>query len=510
MIVVGAGIGGLAAAVQLAAAGVSVTVLERAAGPGGKMRTVEVAGRVFDVGPTVLTMRWVFDELFAGAGSSFSDAVTLRPATTLARHVFADGSVLDLHADADRNRAAIRELAGEREAAGYERFVAYTARIHDTVDEAFLRSARPTVASMMKTAGRIGLGALLSIDGHRTLWTALGTFFDDPRLRMLFGRYATYAGSSPFEAPATLNVIAEVERRGVWLVEGGMSQVARALEGLALRLDVTLRYGSHVTSVVAPRGRATGVVLEDGSHLSADAIVWNGDGEALARGLAGSGVAKAVDAPKARSLSAFTFARVARVAGTELLHHTVFFSADYEAEFEDLRAGRVPHDPTVYVCAEDRDDQGSLRAAGPERLFCLVNAPAAGDRSYSSGASGEREQEANECRTRMDRVLARGGLSLTETIGEHVTTPADFHRLFPGTGGALYGPATHGMMSPFARSGATTRTPGLYLAGGSAHPGAGVPMVARSGMLAAKQILEDHASIWRSRPTGTPGGTSTR
>ena len=199
---------------------------------------------------------------------------------------------------------------------------------------------------------------------------------------------------------------------------------------------------------------------------------------------------------------------VAETAGVALLHHTVFFSNDYEAEFADLAAGRVPRDPTVYVCAQDRDAEGARSPDAPahERLFCLINAPATADEARGSSWL----EESTEWKARMDRTLARGGLRVTAKQGSVTMTPRDFHRAFPGTGGALYGPASHGMMSPFARTGATTKLPGLYLAGGSAHPGAGVPMVTRSGMLAAKQMLSDHASIWPSSPTATPGGTSTR
>jgi 1-hydroxycarotenoid 3,4-desaturase len=516
-VVVGAGIGGLATAIELASAGVSVIVLERAAGPGGKLRTTEIAGRFIDVGPTVLTMKDTFDELFAHAGARFDERVSLRRAETLARHVFADGSVLDLHTDPERSVEAIRAFAGPREADGYRRFMAYAGRIHDTVEEPFLRSARPTVASMVKTAGRIGMGALLSIDGHRTLWASLGGFFGDARLRMLFGRYATYTGSSPFHAPATLNVIAEVERRGVWLVDGGMGRVARAFEDLALSLGIEIRYGCQVDSLMVDEGRVRGVRLVDDSRVLADAVVWNGDAEALQRGLAGPAPRKAVEGKNERSLSAFTVAQVAETAGVPLLHHTVFFSGNYEAEFTDLEAGRAPNDPTVYVCAQDRTDVGVRTDASPassaERLFFLTNAPARGDDpSYEDGARGERRvhEETYEWRTRMARTLARGGLEVKASLGESTTTPRDFARAFPGTGGALYGPASHGMMSPFARSGATTRLPGLYLAGGSAHPGAGVPMVTRSGMLAAKQMLADHGSTWRSAPMATLGGTSMR
>jgi 1-hydroxycarotenoid 3,4-desaturase len=188
-----------------------------------------------------------------------------------------------------------------------------------------------------------------------------------------------------------------------------------------------------------------------------------------------------------------------------LPRHSVFFSRDYAAEFEDVFThGRLPREPTVYVCAQDR-----LEPAGPpattERLLCLVNAPADGDRVARA------PKEIDGCRDRMFAFLARCGLKVTsEEQATCATTPADFERLFPATGGALYGAATHGWNASFRRPGSGTRLPGLYLAGGSAHPGAGVPMAAISGRLAARQVLSHLASTSAWRLAAMPGGTSTR
>jgi 1-hydroxycarotenoid 3,4-desaturase len=183
----------------------------------------------------------------------------------------------------------------------------------------------------------------------------------------------------------------------------------------------------------------------------------------------------------------------------------VFFSRDYEAEFDDLfRHARVPREPTVYVCAQDRlhDDAAP---DGPERLLCLINAPADGDHA-AYGA-----EEIESCADRTFEFLERCGLRVRRTPDATVTTtPAQFARLFPATGGALYGQASHGWQASFRRPGSRTRLPGLYLAGGSAHPGAGVPMAAISGRLAATRLLRDLASTSPWRLAVTSGGTSTR
>ena len=211
-VVVGAGAGGLAAALDLAVRGLEVTVIERAATVGGKIRQVEVGERAVDVGPTVLTMRWVLDELWAAAGASLDEDLQLVPLDPIARHFWSDGSQLDLHGELERDADAIGALAGAREAAGYREFRAYSRRIFEAVERPFLRGPRPTLGSMLGT-DLATLAGLLRIDARRTLWQSLGEFFVDPRLRQLFARYATYAGSSPLSAPATLNVIAEVEQQ---------------------------------------------------------------------------------------------------------------------------------------------------------------------------------------------------------------------------------------------------------------------------------------------------------
>ncbi len=510
LLVVGAGIGGLTAAIELATRGFDVTILEKASRPGGKMREVVVAGRSLDVGPTVLTMRHVFDQVFAAAGQRLEDHVQLDAADLLARHAWPDGSRLDLFGDMEKTADAVGQFAGPREAHGYRRFCAYARDIHEAVEAPFLMADRPNLVSIVKAIGSIGLGALRKMDGTRMMWSALGDFFQDPRLLQLFGRYATYSGSSPFLAPATLNVIAHVERKGVWLVRGGMYRLAEALSSLAKKLGVTLLTGASVQEILVERGRASGVRLATGEVLKSRALVLNADPAALEEGLFGKAAKRAGEAPGPRSLSAMTWAVVGRSEGTPLVRHNVFFSGDYRREFRQLfDEGAVPDGPTVYICAQDRDDQAQIAAGSGddspgERLFCLVNAPANGDRKEYTPL------EIQRCETAMNRTLSLCGLSISGAAPPFVTTPSDFARMFPATGGALYGAASHGWTAPFSRPAARSRMQGLYLCGGSAHPGAGVPMAAQSGRLAAAALSLDLASTSRSPWVAMAGGMSMR
>lgn len=515
VVVIGAGVGGLACAIELAARGIDVMVLERAHAPGGKMRTVEIDGQRIDAGPTVFTMRWVFDELFDGAGQSFDAAVALQPLRTLARHAWQADARLDLFGDLDRSVDAIGRFSGPRDAARYRDFCARAQRIYRVLEAPFLRASRPNPLSLLVRGGLRALPDMLRIAPFATLGSALAQHFDDPRLRQLFGRYATYCGSSPFAAPATLMLVSHVEREGVWAVEGGMHALAAALHDTALRLGARIRFSTQVEQILVERQRVTGVTATGGERLAASAVVFNGDTAALAAGMLGGAVARvgASTPPHRRSLSAITWALLAHAEGPALGRHNVFFGSDSRREFDALFAqGRLPDDPTVYVCAQDRGEPEAADRETPQRLLCLVNAPARAD------AGPIEEKEFERCERRMFQRLAQGGLVLKTLAPPCRTTPSDFARMFPGSAGALYGAASHGWAASFRRPGARTPIAGLYLAGGTTHPGPGVPMAALSGRLAANSLWQDRcgrratarASTPTSSPAATPGGISTR
>ena len=516
--IIGAGVAGLSAALDLARLGYQVTVFERASAPGGKLRTQAIGNAAIDAGPTVFTMRWVFEELFADLNESLDRHVTLRPAETLARHAWNTDARLDLYADVRRSAEAIGDFAGAREAKAFLDFSARARNIYNALERSFIRDSRPSLPALiarMSRRGPAGVADLFRISPFGTLWGALGTHFRDTRLRQLFARYATYCGSSPFAAPATLMLVAHAEQQGVWLIDGGMHRLTDAMETLARANGVAFRYGVHVTEICEKSGVASGVSIVTAAGeretIAADAVIANADVNAIATGRFGARAARAVpQVPRtARSLSAVTWTLTARVRDFPLLRHNVFFSRDYRREFDDIFSGRrLPGEPTVYVCAQDRTD--ALPAhSDEERFLVLVNAPPTGDDvEVAPDAFGA--EEIQRCEKATYDQMKRCGLTLNlQTPRKIVTTPVDWNRLFPATGGALYGRASHGWMASFQRSGAHTRMKGLYLAGGSVHPGPGIAMSALSGRLAAQALLADRSSTRQYRATAMRGGMST-
>lgn len=486
VIIIGAGAGGLAAAMDLSAAGLDVTLVDRANAAGGKMRQVEADGTMINAGPTVFTMRWIFEALFERSNADFATELTLAPAENLARHGWLDGSRLDLWADIEQSADAIGTFSDRQNANGYLKFCADSKSVFETLKETFIDAQKPSPIGLGLRVGLHRVNKLWQTRPMQSYWSRLERYFSDPRLQQLFGRYSTYVGSSPYLTPATLMLIAHVEQDGVWLVDGGMHAVARAMQRAAERNGTMIRFGADVQSITVANGVARGVTLTSGETIEADAVVFNGDSAALAEGKLGEGARSATHPtpPDKRSLSALTWCAHAKTSGFELDYHTVFFSDAYRKEFDQIFRQRQPPDtPTIYVCAQDR--KTSARPEGRERLLILVNAPADGDQGFS-----EREM-ADALWDRTSAHLQRYGLSIEADAPSVLTGPEGFNALFPATGGALYGRAIHGPFATFERAGARAKIRNLYLAGGSTHPGAGVPMATLSGRLAAEAVLAD-------------------
>ncbi|MDF1727157.1 MAG: FAD-dependent oxidoreductase [Sulfitobacter sp.] len=498
--IIGAGIGGLAAALRLAHTGAQISVFEAQATPGGKMRTLPSTAGPVDAGPTVLTLAEVFEELFAETGSPLTNHVTLHRENTLARHFWRDGMRLDLVADPAANVENIAQAFGPDAAQDFRRFQARTRTLFEAFEAPMMRAPAPTFAGLATRVLR--QPALIArMEGHRSLAASLKRQFRAPKLAQLFGRYATYVGGIPQQSPALLSLIWQAEARGVWYVEGGMHALARAIEARARALGAQFHYSQPVTRIEMGADRPTAIHTPSGRH-PIDALLFNGDPRALSQGLLGPGVQCAVPdtGTEPRSLSAHVQTFAADATGFDLAAHNVFFCDDPADEFGPLARDLPPRDATLYLCAQDRF--GGHIPDGPERMELITNAPPAPEGKAPSPL------EISECHQEIMTRLARFGLHLNPPA-DSLTTPHRFAQLFPGSRGSLYGRSPQGMMAALQRPTARTAIPGLYLAGGGAHPGAGVPMATLSAAHAAAAMIADLSLTSTSRPAAMPGGTST-
>ena len=477
-VIVGAGLGGLAAALRLRTLGWSITVCE--AGPtfGGKMNRWSAGGYTFDTGPSLITMPWVFADLFEAAGSRLRDYIELVPLDPLATYIYSDGTQFTATASLPQWLQTLDRIApGDRD--GFLRFLELGARLWEVSKQTFLRRTPydPPGAGDGKVVRDMPLR-----HGWGNYNRTIEAHFQSSYLRQFYNRYPTYVGSSPYCSPATLAVIPYLEFAfGGWYVKGGLYRIVEALVDLSRAAGIELCPNTRVDRIVQERGRASGVVLASGELVAADIVVMNGDAAHLDRML-GRAEAKA----RSRSMSGFVMLLGIDRELPDLSPHTIYFSADYEREFKQIvDEQRFPNDPTVYVNIPSRMDRTLVPGKG-ESLFIMANAPA---RSEDWDAAGVRDAR--------DRVFARlkasGFPDLAGSIVvEDVWTPRRMEERYLMPGGAIYGSDSHGWRNAFLRprnkSGACD---GLYLVGGSTHPGGGTPTVLLSAQITC-DLIERH------------------
>ncbi len=488
VVIVGAGIGGLSTAIRLASAGLRVTVFEKNDVTGGKMGQVVRDGFRWDTGPSVITMRHVFADLFAAAGRNLEDYLTLLPVEPLTRYFYEDGTVLDASSDLTVMLPQIEQIE-PRDVEGYLSYLAYAARIHRITGPVFIYDQPPRPSSFLQ----VPVTEWAAADPLRTMSQAINHYVHSAHLRQLLGRFATYVGGSPYAAPATLNVIAHVELSGgVWYPQGGIYAIAAAMTRLAEELGVTIHTDCGVRQILIEGDRATGVELADGRRVATRAIVANVDVATTYSYLLprSAVVEKRLQSVTSQEPSCSGFVMLLGVdseaSGPSLAHHNIFFSADYPHEFRQIfDEGVPPSDPTVYVAITAKTDPDHA-PAGAENWFVLVNAPAVGSGyDWATQTAAYREVVLDK--------LASYGLNVSDRIrSEQVLTPLDLAAQSGAWRGALYGASANSKWTAFRRPhNRSADFAGLYFAGGTTHPGGGVPMVTLSGGVAAQLLLDD-------------------
>ncbi|GAA2052086.1 phytoene desaturase family protein [Williamsia deligens] len=489
---VGAGVGGLAAAVRLAAQGHDVTVLEHADEPGGKLGVIRRDGFVFDTGPSLVTIPDILEDLFAATGAPVREVLDLQRLSTAARYRFPDGSVLDMPGHLDDIPAALDAALGAGTGAQWAAFLKRAETMWDASRETFLE-APLTISALRRN--HPSPAALPAIAPLRTMRGIGKKYLSDPRLRMLLDRYATYTGSDPRRAPAALATVPWAEQAyGSWYVRGGLGQIAAALVDRLVGLGGRIEYGASVGAITTTDGRADGVDLVDGTHIAAEIVVANADARsvygALLRTPATTRMAKRVLAPTP-SFSGFVLLLAVDDPPDGHPHHEVLFAEDYDAEFDALfgrRGGPRPVDrPTVYISAPD--DPGIVPGPGSAAWFVLVNAPR---HDVPHGVDWDAPGLATAYADRILDLMAERGVDVRDRIRwREVLSPADLERRTLTPGGSIYGSSSNGARAAFLRPQNASPVPGVYLVGGSAHPGGGLPLVMLSAKITAELVAAD-------------------
>jgi phytoene desaturase len=476
-IVIGGGVGGLAVAIRLRAQGHQVIVLERNEVVGGKLAVRERDGYRFDTGPSLVTLPHVFDDCFATVGARLADEVELRRLDPQCRYHWPDGSSLDVHDVADDTAAAMDAFSPGAGAA-WRSFDEHGRVIWDVSERTFF--AGPMSGGLDLVRRMRSPRDLIDIDPMTTLAKRGAKYFSDPRLQQWVGRYATYSGSSPYGAPATLACIPHIEARyGAWYPTGGLSALRDAFVRVAERCGVEIRTSTEVVSLQCAGERISGVTLTNGTTLQADLVVANVDAEYLYRDLVpDSGALRKVRRAQ-RSTSGLVVLVGARGQTPDLAHHNIWFSSDYTREFAQLGANKPAAEPTIYACVSSVSDP-TQAPAGNENWFLLVNTPAAPERV---GADyGE---------VVLDTLAARGHDLRARAEFIEVITPGDIESRYRSPGGAIYGSSSDGKRAAFVRPANRGPRRGLYLVGGSSHPGGGLPLVTISARIVADMIRKD-------------------
>lgn len=497
--VIGAGLGSLATAIRLAGAGWKVDLFEQLPGPGGKANSEQVGAFRFDTGPSLLTMPWVFDALFAAVGKRREDYLEFIPLEIICKYFWDDGMVLRAYADRERLLTELRRTTGEPEG----RVRAYFDRcrkIYDIAGDLFLEynpREPSTIFSRRFFASLLRVGG---IDAFRTMDQAHEQAFRSPRLRQLFNRYATYNGSSPYRTPATLSIIPHVEYEGGgYAVRGGIYAIPSALQTLAREAGVQLHYTTPVERIlrepVAGTGRSGAAGRRRGAGFRVTGVVAGGEERHYDAVVAGADVRtvyeqllqdeEAPDIVRYRKLepssSGLVFYWGMKRRFPELEVNNIFFSRNYPEEFSAIfERGQCPADPTIYVnitakvTPEDAPDNG-------ENWFVLINAPC------DTGQDWEAETARVRARI-LERLSQLLRTNIADAIGaESVMTPRDIQQKTASYGGALYGISSNSRTAAFSRHpNRSRRYQGLYFCGGSTHPGGGMPLVLLSGKITAE------------------------
>ncbi len=491
--VIGAGLGGLASACVLAARGHRVVLFDKNEWLGGKAAVWEQDGFRFDMGPTILTVPAVLRRIFAEAGRRMEDVLDLRRLDPQWRCFFADGSRLDLQEDVGAMSATLDRFA-PGESAGYRAFLQQSEGLHDVSQRFFFWRSVEGIGDTLDLRGGMNLSTLrdvMSLKMGSTVAATIRGKVRDKRVAQMLDHFVQYVGSSPYGSPAVLCSIAHMQTEGgVWYPMGGTRAVPEALEKLAGELGVDLRPSTGIARILSEDGAVTGVETEGGERVALSAVVSNMDSVRTMRELVGGAPARGFARRwkrRAACSGVVLYLGLDR-AYEHLAHHDFVFSRDPEEEFDAIyKRGEPAPDPTCYIAAPSRTEPG-VAPPGGEALYVLVHTPfLRPHHDWTQMLPAYRQ-------VILDKLKRHAGMpDLEERIRvERILTPQDIHERYRVLDGAIYGLESHGRFLGAFKPGNRSRDlRGLYMAGGAAHPGPGMPMVLMSGWIAADSLHAD-------------------
>jgi len=500
--VIGGGLGGLAAACTLAARGYRVVLMEKNAWLGGKAAVLRQDGFRFDMGPTILTVPRVLERIFAEAGRDLHDELELIRLDPQWRSFFEDGSVLDLYQNLEDMQRELRGFAPRTsDDRAYASFLEMSQRLHDVSERFFFWKSVEDLKDTMDLRTGLRLSTLRDVLSLRMGRTVAGTIrgkIRDRRVAQMLDHFTQYVGSSPYNSPAVLCGIAHMQtEQGVWYPKGGTRAIPEALERLAVELGVEVRTGCDVARIRVEGRRVVGVETSEGERIELAAVVSNMDAVRTHRELVGGEIGRRFERRRSHepACSGVVLYLGLSKAYDHLAHHNFVFSADPELEFDWIyEKGEPAPDPTCYLAAPARTEPG-LAPPGGEALYVLVHTP------YLRPHHDWAKMLPAYRRTIIDKLRRTGGMPDIEQriVLERTLTPQDIHDRYRVLDGAIYGLASHGrFMGAFKPGNRSRDLQGLYLAGGAAHPGPGMPMVMMSGWIAADSLDRDGIAASRA------------
>ena len=479
VVIVGAGLAGLSAALRLAGAGRSVTVIERESVPGGRSGLLQKDGYNFDTGPTVLTMPSLIEDAFNSVGEEMKDWLDLIPLRPLYRAFYHDGSQLDVYPDTKEMEAEIAKVIGPEEAIGYRNYVDFVTKLYKYEINDFIDRNIDSPFGLLTP----NLARLIAIGGFRKLSPKVSQFLKDPRTQKVYSFQAMYAGVSPQQALAIYAVIAYMDSvNGVFFPRGGMHAVPRALAAAAEKHGVKFKYSTTAATIEKSNGRATAVITTDGERIPCDALILNPDLPVAWKELIGKepwSIKRLNYSP-----SCVTMLVGSKKSYDHIAHHNIHFGASWDGVFDELINKKIlMTDPSILVTVPSLDDK-SLTPPGKESYYVLFPTP-------NLDADIDWKITGPKYRDQMIKTLEqRGYTDFGDSIEvEHLTTPLDWEAQGMERGAPFASAHTFFQTGPFRPRNLAAGFENIVFAGSGTQPGVGVPMVLISGRLAAERIL---------------------